>query len=239
MRILAIDTSTPVLCLGICDGAKIYEYNLEVGIKLSALLAPTLKRVTECLGWRMSNIDYFVCGLGPGSFTGVRVGLATIKGLAWSLNKPVVGISSLDILAKNVRKEQGFSIPVIDAKRDLIYCSVYKIKSSQQKRIMPYMLLTPCEFARKIKSKIPTSLRQQTVLLGDGLKLHKEKLLTAVNKSNILDKDFWYPQGRNLIELAKERIKAKEINTAFEIEPIYLYPKECQIRQSQKSKVKS
>lgn len=102
MKILGIDTTTKFLSLGICDnanpvrntayvdkhnkisnGAKIYEYNLEVGRRLSSLLAPTLKRVLDTLGWRIDDIDYFACGLGPGSFTGVRVGLATIKGLLY------------------------------------------------------------------------------------------------------------------------------------------------------------
>ncbi len=229
MRILAIDTSTKILSLGISDGDKICEYNIEVGIKLSNLLVPTLKRVIDSLGWRMDNIDCFACGLGPGSFTGVRVGLATIKGLSWSLDKPLAGISSLDILAKNVKKENGFVIPIIDAKRNLIYSSVYKIKDGILNRITAYLLLREDEFFKKIKKKIALKKGNNIIILGDAVGLYKEKLLAVLKGVKILDKDYWYPQGRNIIELAKEKIKDKKLNTAFEIKPIYLYPKECQI----------
>jgi tRNA threonylcarbamoyladenosine biosynthesis protein TsaB len=232
MRILAIDTSTKILSLGICDGNKIYEYNLEMGIRLSGLLIPTLKRIVDSLGWQMKDIDCFVCGLGPGSFTGVRLGLATIKGLALSLNKPVAGISSLDILAKNVKEENGFVIPIIDAKRNLVYNSIYKIKGGVLNRITAYMLLEEDEFLKKVKKKIAVKKGNNIVILGDAINLYKGKLLAELEGVKILDKDYWYPQGRNIIELAKEKIKNKELNTAFEIKPIYLYPKECQIRKS-------
>lgn len=147
MKILGIDTTTKFFCLGIYDGAnpvrntaypnrynlisngaKIYEYNLEVGRMLSALLIQTIKRVLDALGWQVSDIDYFACGLGPGSFTGMRVGLATIKGLSWAVNRPLIGISTLDILARNVKNSNSPVVPVIDAKRNSIYCAVYKNK---------------------------------------------------------------------------------------------------------------
>jgi len=234
MRILAIDTSTKILSLGISDGDKIYEYNIEVGIKLSNLLVPALKRVVDSLGWRMGDIDCFACGLGPGSFTGVRVGLATIKGLSFSLDKPLAGISSLDILARNVKKDNGFVIPVIDAKRNLIYSSIYKIKDGISKRITAYMLLEEEEFFKKVKKTISLKQENNVIILGDALTLYKGRLLAELEGVKILDKDYWYPQGRNIIELAKEKIKSKKLNTVFEIKPIYLYPKECQIRKIKK-----
>ncbi|MCX5706656.1 MAG: tRNA (adenosine(37)-N6)-threonylcarbamoyltransferase complex dimerization subunit type 1 TsaB, partial [Candidatus Omnitrophica bacterium] len=150
MKILAIDTTTKFLCLGIYDGAKTYEYNLEVGPKLSSLLAVTIKRALEALNFDVQAIDYFVCGLGPGSFTGMRVGLSTIKGLAWVTNKPVIGIPTLDILAKNVDINDRLIIPVIDAKRSLIYCSVYKKQGAKLSRITPYLLITKNELFKKI-----------------------------------------------------------------------------------------
>src|SRR4030042_6175727 len=101
MKILAIDTSTKFLCLGLSDNTKVYEYKLEVSRLLSTLIIQTIKRALDSLGWKVSDIDYFACGLGPGSFTGLRVGLAAIKGMSWALNKHIIGISTLDILAKN------------------------------------------------------------------------------------------------------------------------------------------
>ena len=126
MKILAIDTTTKYLCLGLYDDGKIYEYNLETGRLLSNLIALTIKRALDAVSWQPADIDYFACGIGPGSFTGTRVGVATIKGMSWPFKKPVLGISTLDILARNVADSNNYIYPVIDAKRNLIYVSAFK-----------------------------------------------------------------------------------------------------------------
>lgn len=224
MKILGIDTTTKFLCLGIYDDTKIYEYNLELGIRQSSLIIPTIKRVLNALGWNINDIDYFACGLGPGSFTGIRVGLATLKGMTWPINKPIVGISTLDILARNVRiTEGGVIVPIIDAKRNLIYTSIYKVKLGSFKKISPYMLLTEEEFFKKIKDN--------AIIFGDAVSLYKQKLLSKIKGVNLLDQDYWYPKGRHIIDVALERIKAKKFNNAFNLKPVYLYPKECQVKK--------
>jgi tRNA threonylcarbamoyladenosine biosynthesis protein TsaB len=231
VKILAIDTSTGTLCLGACDKDKVYEYNLELGTKLSALLVPTVKRVVENLGWKISEIDYFCAGIGPGSFTGIRVGLATAKALSWSLNKPAVGISSLDVLAQNSGKQASFIIPVIDAKRGLVYSSIYKVGPTRLKRVAGYLLLSPGELVRKIREKIPAKVLKDSVMLGSGLNVCSPECSVGLAGMKFLDKDHWRLEGRHLIELAKASIQDKKSSGAFGIEPLYLYPKECQIRQ--------
>lgn len=225
MKILGIDTATRFFCLGISDNAKIYEYNLDTGRMLSGLITVTIKRVLDSLGWQINDIDYFACGLGPGSFTGMRVGIATIKGLAFSLNKPVAGISTLDILARNAATLGDYVMPIVDAKRNLIYTSIYRNKNGKLSRLEPHMLLTMDEFFRKTKK------RGNSVILGDAVNLYKNEILMNMKDATLLDKDYWYPQGRNIINLAKERINSKKVNSASGIKPIYLYPKECQVRK--------
>jgi tRNA threonylcarbamoyladenosine biosynthesis protein TsaB len=238
MKILGIDTTTKFLCLGIYDGNKIYEYNLEVGKSLSTLLTQTIKRILDALGWQVCNIDYFACGLGPGSFTGTRVGVSVIKGLSWTTHKPIIGISTLDILARNATDTDKQIIPIIDAKRNSIYCAVYKNKprpslryktslkegrgkNGQLVKITPYMLLREKEF---LKCAGPNS-----VILGDAVSLYKDSILGNIREVTILDKDYWYPKARNIIGLSLERIRDKKFDSPFDIKPIYLYPKECQI----------
>ncbi|OGX16574.1 MAG: tRNA (adenosine(37)-N6)-threonylcarbamoyltransferase complex dimerization subunit type 1 TsaB [Omnitrophica WOR_2 bacterium RBG_13_41_10] len=222
MKILAIDTSTKFLCLGLSDNTKVYEYKLEVSRLLSTLIIQTIKRALDSLGWKVSDIDYFACGLGPGSFTGIRIGVATIKGLSWPLNKPVLGIATLDILAKNAQSLESYIMPAVDAKRGLIYTSIYQVKNKVFKRISPYMLLNEKEFLKKIKDNC--------VILGDAVDLYKEDILKSRKKAVILDKDYWYPQVFHIVELAKERIRDRENSDSFKVKPVYLYPKECQIR---------
>jgi tRNA threonylcarbamoyladenosine biosynthesis protein TsaB len=224
MKILGIDTTTKFLCLGFYDGQKTHEYSLEVGRKLSCLLSTTIKRLLDALDWDLGDIDYFACGLGPGSFTGLRVGVATIKGLSWATKKPILGIPTLDILAQNVTKAEGYIVPALDAKRNLIYCSIYKIKGTTLKRISPYMLLDETKFYKRIK---PNSF-----ILGDAAAIYKEGILRETKAATILDKDFWYIKANNIITLALEKIRGREFSSPFSIKPIYLYPKECQIKKA-------
>jgi len=253
MKILGIDTTTRFLCLGIYDGNKIYEYNLDSGRRLSSLITVTIKRVMDALGWQINDIDYFACGLGPGSFTGIRIGIATIKGLAFSLNKPVVGIPTLDILARNAGVKGAHVIPVVDAKRNLIYSSIYRNKNGKLSRIRPYMLLTIDEFfmvqesikhfpittsekSFKVVAKgdflEKTRIKDDAVILGDAVNLYKQRILISMKNVTVLDKDYWYPNGRNIIDLAIEKINSKKVNGASGIKPIYLYPKECQVKNA-------
>ncbi|MDO8489729.1 MAG: tRNA (adenosine(37)-N6)-threonylcarbamoyltransferase complex dimerization subunit type 1 TsaB, partial [Candidatus Omnitrophota bacterium] len=161
MKILGIDTTTKILCLGVYVDGEHYEYNFEVGRRLSELLAPTIQRVLAALGLKIADIDYFACGLGPGSFTGMRIGVATIKGLSIVKNKPVIGVSSLDILARNTEPTDRLIVTALDARRDLIYCSSYKYEKGLIRRKSGYLLLSLDEFLKKFDNKL--------VVLGDAI----------------------------------------------------------------------
>ncbi|MBU0548412.1 MAG: tRNA (adenosine(37)-N6)-threonylcarbamoyltransferase complex dimerization subunit type 1 TsaB [Candidatus Omnitrophica bacterium] len=222
MKILGIDTTTKFLCLGLYVDGKFYEYNLETGKNLSVLLVPTIQRVITAAGLKIADIDYFACGLGPGSFTGIRIGLATIKGLSIVRNKPVVGISTLDILAENVLINNTLIVTAIDARRNLIYCSSYKREQGLLKRKSRYSLLSLGEFVKKFTNK--------TIILGDAAALYSDKMLSLIKGATILHKDYWFPKAHNLIQLALAKIKARQFSSAQTVKPIYLYPQECQIK---------
>jgi len=221
---LAIDTSTKFLCLGIYDDTKVYEYTLEVGRQLSCLLGITTKRIIDILDWEASDIDYFACGLGPGSFTGIRTGVSFMKGMSWATNKPVIGISTLDILAGNSGNTDKQIVPIVDAKRNLIYYAAYKNKNNRLVRIKPSMLLS--------KEGVLKNLKKDAIILGDAIDLYKQDILANINGVTLLDKDYWYPKPHNIIKIAFERIKDKKFDNPFDIKPIYLYPKECQIKKN-------
>jgi len=228
MKILGIDTTTKVLSIGAYDGVKIYEYNMDLGIKQATLLAPIIKRILDALKWKIGDVDYFACGLGPGSFTGIRVGLATIKGFAWALNLPIAGVETLDLLASNAKEETGIVIPIVDAKRNMVYACIYEISVSGLKKKSPYLLVTMDDLIKKIKF---AKYKAKLIFLGDAIPLYKEKIIRELGEVSILDKDCWYPKGHNIIEQALIKIKNKKISNTFNIEPIYLYPKDCQIRK--------
>jgi len=222
MKIIAFDTTTKLLSLGFYDGSRLAEFCLEAGKLHSSLLSETIKRALNALDWDISDVDYFACGIGPGSFTGVRIGLACVKGLAWSLHKPVVGIPSLDILAQNVDKD-GIITAAIDAKRNLVYCCLYKRKDNTLKRISDYMLLSVEDFIKKIPAR--------SVIVGDAVHLYKKELLLSAKRLIITDKDYWRLWPRNMISLCLDKIKRGQVTDAFTVTPIYLYTQECQIRE--------
>ncbi|HTY46005.1 MAG TPA: tRNA (adenosine(37)-N6)-threonylcarbamoyltransferase complex dimerization subunit type 1 TsaB [Patescibacteria group bacterium] len=226
MKILGVDTTTKFLALALYDNGKVAEYNVELGRRHSSLLVPVITQSLESLGLGIGDIDYFACGLGPGSFTGMRIGLAAIKGFAYALRKPVIGISTLDILAASVKPPQDRAIvPAIDAKRGLVYCSAYRYKKGRLTRIRPYKLLSQEAFLRQAPSR--------SLLAGDACALYKDDILRRIKGVTILDREYWFPQGRFLIDRALERIGSGKLDDPFTVKPLYLYPKECQIKTKQ------
>ncbi|MFA5311314.1 MAG: tRNA (adenosine(37)-N6)-threonylcarbamoyltransferase complex dimerization subunit type 1 TsaB [Candidatus Omnitrophota bacterium] len=224
MKILAIDTTTNFLSLGIYDNGRVCEYNLQTGHRLSQLLAPTVKRALCALDLSLADIDYFAAGCGPGSFTGIRLGLSFMKGLGFSLNKPLIAEVTLDVMAMNCPPTDRKIIPSIDAKRGLVYTCVYKQRNGKLARLTPYLLITREQFIEKIESP--------SVVFGDALNICRDAIVKKTGKAVFLDKDLWYPKARNIIILALERIgeNRKPVKN-LKFGPVYLYPKECQINK--------
>ncbi|MBU1998084.1 MAG: tRNA (adenosine(37)-N6)-threonylcarbamoyltransferase complex dimerization subunit type 1 TsaB [Candidatus Omnitrophota bacterium] len=229
MRILAIDTSTKSFCLGFYDDDRFYAYTLELKSRLSSLITPSIQRVIMAVGLEISDIDFFCCGLGPGSFTGLRIGLATIKGLCWSIKKPVIGISSLEIIALNASKKEGYIVVLLDAKRGLVYCGIYKSKNGLLTRVMQESLLKPQDLFRKINS---VAKDNRVSFLGDAVELYRKDIFLNVPAAELLDSGYWYPQPQIMLEAALKQIKKKKFSDIHKIQPLYLYPAHCQVRKN-------
>lgn len=184
------------------------------------MLVPLLERMFKKSAVDKEDIDLFSVGLGPGSFTGLRISLSVIKGLVLSLKKRVIGISSLDIIARNV-EEDGKICVILDARRGNIYTASYEQKNFSLRRITPYSLTNFVDWSRQIRGK--------TFVLGDGLAVYGSKLPKQKNIVCLPEK-FWYPDARNLCMLAFEKFKERGADNIEKLLPLYLYPKECQIK---------
>ncbi len=228
MNILAIDTSTKLLCVGaINNTGKIVEYNIDTSRQHMEMLLPVIKKTLRRLKVALNELDYFAVGLGPGSFTGLRIGLATIKALSLSLNKPIIGISSLDIIAANAAEANTDIVcPLVDAKRHLVFTTIYnRGTNSRLKRKGGYSLISIEELLLKLDSS------KRVSFLGDGLMLYKQTLKHSTKRSAFLPEEAWYPKAGNLIRLSLDLINRGKLSSPDKIKPIYLYPKECQIRK--------
>lgn len=143
MKVLAVETSSAVISVAVVDEHRLLaEYILNQERNHSAKLVPAVERVLEDASLEPGDIDVFGVAYGPGSFTGLRIGVATVKGLAQALDKPVVGVSTLDGLAFNLAGTGGLICPIMDARRAQVYTSVYRWSGSGLERLEDYMAMS-------------------------------------------------------------------------------------------------
>ena len=174
MKILSIDTASPICSVGILEDNKLIEdINTNNGLTHSEKLMPMIKQLLEETNLTLKDIDLLVCDKGPGSFTGIRIGVATIKAFADSLNIPSVGISSLDVLAYNI-KEDGYICSLIDAKNSNVYFALYKLEN-----YLADSLENIFEILKKYDNEI--------TFVGDGAIAYKKEITSNIQKCKFSD----------------------------------------------------
>jgi tRNA threonylcarbamoyladenosine biosynthesis protein TsaB len=128
MITLAIECATNTAGLALLNGEEILaEFHLGSGRHHAEILLPALEKLLLLSGIPMEKIDLLACTIGPGSFTGVRIGVSTVKGLALATGKPIVGVSTLETLAMNAFPSTGLICSLLDARRDQVYAGLYRM----------------------------------------------------------------------------------------------------------------
>ena len=221
MIILAIDTSSEFLSIAVTNDEKeIASYHRRAHMRHSARLIPVIDKVLKDSRLKISKVDGFAISIGPGSFTGLRIGVTTVKMLAFALNKPVVSVPTLDVIAENARDFTGTVCPTIDAKKNKVYVSLYRSDGEGLKRTSRYLLIEPHGLVKKIKKK--------TLFLGDGAEVYKDVIGQA--KGAKFYKRAWHPRASIVARLALEKFRKKRYSNVFDLVPAYIYSKECDIR---------
>ncbi|MGA2615162.1 MAG: tRNA (adenosine(37)-N6)-threonylcarbamoyltransferase complex dimerization subunit type 1 TsaB [Spirochaetia bacterium] len=147
-NVLAIDTSTEVLAVSIARSGAWVSLALRQGLQHSPSLLPLVDSLLRQIGLTASGLDLLVCSLGPGSFTGIRIGLATTLGIAGARGTPVVGVSTLEAIAEPWQSHKGEVYPVIDARKGRIYAALF----TAGKRRGDYLDLTPAGLAERLRA---------------------------------------------------------------------------------------
>ena len=138
MKILSVDSSAQIATVALIeDGALLAEYSLNNGNTHSETLLPMVETILRDYRITVSDIDLFACSAGPGSFTGVRIGAATIKGLAFAQDKPCIGVSTLEAIAENLSVCKGLICPVMNARRSQVYTALFRSDGKTLTRLMP------------------------------------------------------------------------------------------------------
>lgn len=137
MLVLGIDSSTEIAAVGLVDDKNVIaEINVALYRRHSEKLLPNIKYILEQLNYKIEDIDLLAVGAGPGSYTGLRIALSTVKAFSLAHDIPLVALSSLDILVWNIRHNKNWLVPVIDARNERVYTALFKKmdKTSLQNR---------------------------------------------------------------------------------------------------------
>lgn len=176
MRILALDSSGLVASVAVAetDGKEeqlIAEYTVNYKKTHSQTLLPMLDEVAKMTELDMESIDAIAVAAGPGSFTGLRIGSATAKGLGLALNKPLIAVPTLEGLAYNLCGTQAVVCPIMDARRGQVYTGIYKFQGNELITLEGQMAVAIEELGQKL-----LEYDQRIVFLGDGVPVFREVL---------------------------------------------------------------
>lgn len=179
MNILAIDTSTLVMGVAVLDNERVLgEVTTNMRKDHSVRLMPTVARLLEELRIPVSDLDLIAVASGPGSYTGVRIGVTTAKTIAWSRNLPLIGISSLAVLAMNGMRFNGKIAPLFDARRDRVYTGLFQGTESGEVRTVRNERVIPLdEWLEALKEEGPV------LFLGDDVHTFRQRIGEALGKN--------------------------------------------------------
>lgn len=218
MLILAIDTTGATLSVALLEDQTIRaEVFVNTGDNHSLHLLPAIKHVYDLAGVSSGVTDLFVCTLGPGSFTGVRIGVSTIKGLAMATGKPVVGFSTLEALAANIGSLSGSICPILDAQRGQVYTAIYKLDGNFIPQLMHEERLTDLEpfiFHLKGKGKV--------LFMGSGALKYADLIKRTLPESIIAPVQFSHVRASVVGLLGLRKFHEGHMLDVLTFTPLYL-----------------
>lgn len=231
MKICAIDSSGLVASVAILDGDGILaEYSIQHKITHSQTLLPMLDDVCRRVDMDLNTIDAYAYAAGPGSFTGLRIGAATIKGLGIAIDRPVVSIPTLESLAWNLYGSSAVVCPIMDARRHQVYTAAYSFELNGDKSGMKMTCIIPqCACAFEDLCDKLNNLGKEVIFVGDGIPVYEAEMPELLNITYSLAPAHMNRQrAASLASLAKEylcnNVSGLEgvVTTADETSPVYL-----------------
>ncbi len=214
MKVVAIETSGMIGSVAVCEDARcLAERSFEKGIRHGQALLPSIEETFNNLGWQPEDIDLIAVSHGPGSFTGLRVGIACAKTLAYVLRKPLVAVPTLDVLAENIPPGEIPICPVLDAKRKAVYACIYKMsENGLWQRQTDFLSIEP-------QALIPL-LPRPIVVFGDGIPPYRE--LFRVDGIITRDEKLGIARATVVAQLGIKLYKKGNISDPFQLQPLYL-----------------
>ena len=219
MKILAFDGTAKAATVAVSEDDKILGlYTIDNGLTQSELLLPMAENLLSSLKLSFGDIDLFATSVGPGSFTGVRIGVSLVKGLAFGRNVPCVAVSTLEALAENLNGFCGIIVPCMDARRGQVYSAIFKCDGRSIERISDDEAIALSALAEKLKQYESECI----YLCGDGYAVARKALTEAgVNLCQTPDL-LVLENAASVTKVTKRKYDNGEIMTDSEISPVYL-----------------
>lgn len=224
MKILALETSAKsVSCAVVENGAPLASAYQCTGLTHSRTLLPMVDAMLKNADLTIDDMDAIAIAAGPGSFTGLRIGIAAVKGLAWAADKPCLGISTLEAMAENIAHLNGLVVGAMDARRAQVYNAVFEAKGGVLTRLTPDRAISLEDLCAQLTGK-----DQPITVLGDGGMLCQRYLTKHGVKCSLAPAALLY-QNAVGVGLAAERAYARgETVSAQELLPVYLRPAQAE-----------
>jgi tRNA threonylcarbamoyladenosine biosynthesis protein TsaB len=225
MRILAIDTATDVCGLALAEDDRLeLEVSMAHGQTHAKFLMKAVEQMLALSGWDLADIDGFVVSKGPGSFTGLRIGISTVKGLVMAAGKLMVGVSTLEVLAHQVAGMSEWVCPMLDARRHEVYWSLYRLEGQALVKVAP-------EKVGPVEEVIP-ALPGPCTFIGNGSCLYREKIRHALKNSSV-----WAPDGLHgirpgvLAQRGWRRLQSGQVEDVRSFGPTYIRKSDAELNR--------
>jgi tRNA threonylcarbamoyladenosine biosynthesis protein TsaB len=224
MLLLALDTATSQVGVALGDSGEVRaEVRLGGGRRHAEQLAPAIRALTEWTGIRLDQLAAIAVDIGPGLFTGLRVGVTTAKVMAQALRIPVVPVVSLDLVASPVRHTRRTIVAVLDARRREVFHASYLPVPGGVQRVTEYGVSTPDDLVADLEAT-----GDEVLLVGDGVATHRASF-DALERAELAGPEFAAPSTAALVALASSRVEREEFTTPWEVHPLYLRASDAEI----------
>lgn len=231
MIVLGIETSTPRSSVALGSEREVLAATLLSGRAHQEAVVPALEHILHWTGLDLSQIGGVAVGVGPGLFTGLRVGVETGRTLAQVLSVPIVGLPSLDVLAFGVRYTRRLIGAVIDARRGEVFFAVYRSVPGGVVRESEFMVGSPQRLAAEL-----SALGREVLLVGNGAILYRRELEEVGSEVEFASSAHAFPLAPVLVELSVPRFIREDADRLFDVVPLYLRKSDAEIAWDERTR---
>jgi tRNA threonylcarbamoyladenosine biosynthesis protein TsaB len=240
MIILGIDTATARASVALAENAKLVGEEISAGSPSgnagapdrgnhAQTLLPSIDRLFQRSGVALSDVAAFAVAIGPGSFTGLRIGLSTVKGLAYGSEVPVVGIPTLEAVAARVTDREGFICPFLDARKKEVYAALFQRKGEALERVSDDVVSAPVAVVESARRHMNGG---RCLFIGDAVAAYAELVKAGLGDKGLLTLGESYPSVAFAVaRLAEDRIRRRDFDPVGPLAPIYLRPSEAELKK--------